>query len=271
MNVSSSLQCFNYKPFTIQTRDKLLHPKILLVLLWKGLGRRGPLGEGRGAGTRGPWAAPHPRGTSPWPLKKQHGAGLIAARAAVDRDRRPKPLQWGRSEVLPRWEGGRGRGRGSKVPGRHKHSWNAAQARSQERPDVKAAPRGKGEKVSRSFPTNLIPGYAAPPFQSWVEHWELTARRGKEPHSLLVLSGSWHLLSAGMKNDEIFQEDLQGGGGEAIKRNTQKRCEVRSKAMGTEAMERVWNWKANQKCQRHQQNGERKATAEARTSRGVQT
>lgn len=136
-------------------------------------------------------------------------------------------------------------------------------------PDVKAAPRGKGEKVSRSFPTNLIPGYAAPPVPSWVEHWELTAQSGKEPHSLLVLSGSWHLLSAGMKNDEVFQEDLQGGG-EAIKRNTQKRCKVRSKAMGTEAMERAWHWKDNQKCQRHQQNGERKATAEARTSRGAQ-
>jgi len=29
--------------------------------------------------------------------------------------------------------------------------------------------------------------------------------------------------------------------------------------MGTEAMERVWNWKANQKCQQHQQNDELKA------------
>lgn len=166
---------------------------------------------------------------SPSPQGHKPVAPEAAARGWADCNRgsrgsgsRAKAIAVGQVWGPAKMGGWQGRGRGSKVPGRHKHSWNAAQARSQARPDVKAAPRGKGEKVSRSFPTNLIPGYAAPPFQSWAEHWELTARRGKEPHSLLVLSGSWHLLSAGMKNDEIFQEDLQGGGGSDKKKYTKE-------------------------------------------------
>jgi len=39
-----------------------------------------------------------------------------------------------------------------------------------------------------------------------------------------------------MKTGEVREG---GRGGEEIKRNMQKRCEVLSKAMGTEAMERV--------------------------------
>lgn len=194
MNVSSWLKRFSYKPFTVQTRDKLPHPKILLGLLWKGLGGRGLLGEG----------------TSPQPLHKHRGAGLTAAGAGVGWEQQTRPLQPGRSEALPRW------GRGSEVPGQ-------AQAQLKHgsgRPALKAAPRGKGGKASHRFPTNLIPGYTAPPFQSWAEHWELTPQRRKELGRFLVHSGcykqEWKTMRFSVKTGKV------GAGEEAIKRNTQE-------------------------------------------------
>lgn len=76
--------------------DKLLHPKILLMLLCKELGTRGLLGEGRGTGSWVLWAATQLIVyTSPWPLNKQQRAWMFANTAVV----------WqGRSEVLPRWK-----------------------------------------------------------------------------------------------------------------------------------------------------------------------
>lgn len=55
----------------------------------------------------GAWVAratgsPCLKGTSPQPLNKQFGAGLMAARAATDPDHQTRPLQQGRPEVLPR-------------------------------------------------------------------------------------------------------------------------------------------------------------------------
>lgn len=178
MNVSSWLKCFSYKPFTVQTRDKLPHPKILLGLLWKGSGRRGPLGEG----------------TSPRPLHKQRGAGLTAAGAGAGWEQQTRPLQPGRSEALPRW------GRGSEVPGQ-------AQAQLKHgsgRPALKAAPRGKGGKASHRFPTKSDPRLHSSTISELG--WTLGAISSEEKGAGEIF-GALRLLQAGMKNDEIFCED----------------------------------------------------------------
>lgn len=71
----------------MQTREKLLHPNILL-----GLGGRGALGEGRG--------------TSPRPLNEQFGVGQGAARATEDLHHWIRPLTQDRPEGLPRAQPG---------------------------------------------------------------------------------------------------------------------------------------------------------------------